>query len=135
MITDNDVKEVVTAFVDIANSTDVMKEITRNYETGGRSLGIRIVGGSKFKTGLLFKDGELKLMSALDEPTVIATLEKITFWNIINAKTAEIAKIQIISALYTEQTLFMDPPIGEGGELHFENVLKIFQAVSKEVMT
>lgn len=134
MISDRDIKDVVNAFVDIANSTGVLTSVASQYDTGGRSLGIRIVGNSKFKTGIIIEDNTIKSMRMMDEPTVTATIEKITFWNIINAPTAEVARTAIYTSMYTEQTIDLDPPIGKGAELHFENIIKIFNAVANEVI-
>lgn len=135
MISDADIKTVTTAFVEIANGTGILEAVTGQYNTGNRSLGIRIVGGSKFKTGFMVVDGKIKMMGLLDQPTVMATIEKTTFWNIINAPDSDIARMMIYTAMYTEQTIEMEPPVGSGAELHFENILKIFAAVASEVMS
>lgn len=133
-ITDKNIRDVVAAFVEIANLTGALDQVTTQYPTGGRSLAIKVVGKSKFTTGFVMRDGRIDQMRDGDTATVTATFEKTTFWKVINSQSAEVAKITLQTALFTEQTISMDPPIGSGAELHFENILKIFDAVAKVVM-
>lgn len=133
MITNKDVKIVVESFVEIANKTGVVKELINEHDLMGRSLGIQIVGDSNYKTGFIIKNGDLSLMRTLDEPTVTFTFQKLTFWNMMNAHSPEVAKMTLFNALYTDQTLTIDPPIGSGAEVHFENILKVIGVIGRKV--
>ena len=133
MITNKDIKIVVESFVKIANKTGVVRELIDKHDIMGRSLGIQIVGDSNFKTGFIIKNGDLSLMGTLDEPTVTFIFQKTTFWNMMNAPNAELAKMTLFNALYTDQTLTIDPPIGRGAEVHFENILKVIGVIGGQV--
>ena len=133
MITNKDIKIVVESFVKIANKTGVVRELIDKHDIMGRSLGIQIVGDSNFKTGFIIKNGDLSLMGTLDEPTVTFIFQKLTFWNMMNAQNPELAKMTLFNALYTDQTLTIDPPIGRGAEVHFENILKVIGVIGEQV--
>jgi hypothetical protein len=133
MISNSDIKIVVESFVTIANNTGVVREMVSEHDLKGRSLGIQIVGDSNFKTGFIIKNGDLSLMKTLDEPTVTFTFQKLTFWNLMNARNPEVAKMTLFNALYTDQTLSIDPPIGRGAEVHFENILKVIGVIGGTV--
>lgn len=133
VITNNDIKIVVESFVEIANKTGVVKELINEHDLMGRSLGIQIVGDSNFKTGFIIKNGDLSLMKTLDEPTVTFTFQKLTFWNMMNAHSPELAKMTLFNALYTDQTLTINPPMGRGAEVHFENILKVIGVIGGKV--
>jgi len=135
VISNKDIRIVVESFVTIANKTGVIKELVNEHDLMGRSLGIQIVSDSNFKTGFIIKNGDLSLMKTLDEPTVTFTFQKLTFWNMMNAPNPEIAKMILFNALYTDQTLTIDPPIGRGAEVHFENILKVIGVIGAQVFT
>ena len=133
MITNKDIKIVIESFVKIANKTGVIKDLVDKHDMMGRSLGIQIVGDSNFKTGFIIKNGDLSLMGTLDEPTVTFIFQKLTFWNMMNAQNPELAKMILFNSLYTDQTLTIDPPIGRGAEVHFENILKVIGEIGGQV--
>lgn len=135
VISDKDIKDVVLSFVEIANLSGALDGVTKQYPTGGRSLAIKVIGNSRFTTGFIIRNGKIESMVDGEKATVTATFEKTTFWNVINSQTSEIAEIALRTALFTEQTIGIDPPIGMGAELHFENILKIFDGVAKVVMS
>jgi AAA+ ATPase superfamily predicted ATPase len=133
MITNKDIKIVIESFVKIANKTGVIKDLVEKHDMMGRSLGIQIVGDSNFKTGFIIKNGDLSLMGTLDEPTVTFIFQKLTFWNMMNAQNPELAKMILFNSLYTDQTLTIDPPVGRGAEVHFENILKVIGVIGGQV--
>ena len=133
MITNKDIKIVIESFVKIANKTGVIKDLVDKNDVMGRSLGIQIVGDSNFKTGFVMKNGDLSLMGTLDEPTVTFIFQKLTFWNMMNAQNSELAKMILFNSLYTDQTLTIDPPVGRGAEVHFENILKVIGVIGGQV--
>lgn len=133
MITNKDIKIVIESFVKIANKTGVIKDLVDKNDMMGRSLGIQIVGDSNFKTGFIIKNGDLSLMGTLDEPTVTFIFQKLTFWNMMNAQNSELAKMILFNSLYTDQTLTIDPPVGRGAEVHFENILKVIGVIGGQV--
>lgn len=133
MITDEDIRDVTEAFVQIANKTGMLEDIMKDYQDK-RSLAIKIMG-SRFKTGFIFKDGRIRMLSDLDTPTVTVTMDKDMYWNIINSESSGIARARIFTAVFTEESIIVDPPPGvSGGALHIENVIKVFNSISKTVM-
>ena len=133
MITDEDIRDVTEAFVQIANKTGMLEEVMSDYQDK-RSLAIKIMG-SRFKTGFIFKDGRIRMLSDLDTPTVTVTMDKDMYWNIINSESSGIARARIFTAVFTEESIIVEPPPGvSGGALHIENVIKVFNSISKTVM-
>ena len=133
MITDEDIRDVTEAFVQIANKTGMLEEVMSDYQDK-RSLAIKIMG-SRFKTGFIFKDGRIRMLSDLDTPTVAVSMDKDMYWNIINSESSGIARARIFTAVFTEESIIVDPPPGvSGGALHIENVIKVFNSISKTVM-
>lgn len=133
MIADEDIRDVTEAFVQIANKTGMLEEIMRDYQDK-RSLAIKIMG-SRFKTGFIFKDGRIRMLSDIDTPTVTVTMDKDMYWDIINSESSGIARARIFTAVFTEESIIVDPPPGvSGGALHIENVIKVFNSISKTVM-
>lgn len=133
MITDEDIRDVTEAFVQIANKTGMLEDIMKDYQDK-RSLAIKILG-SRFKTGFIFKDGRIRMLSDLDTPTVTVSMDKDMYWNIINSESSGIARARIFTAVFTEESIIVDPPPGvSGGALHIENVIKVFNSISKTVM-
>ena len=133
MITDEDIRDVTEAFVQIANKTGMLEDLMKDYQDK-RSLAIKIMG-SRFKTGFIFKEGRIRMLSDLDTPTVTVTMDKDMYWNIINSESSGIARARIFTAVFTEESIIVDPPPGvSGGALHIENVIKVFNSISKTVM-
>lgn len=133
MIADEDIRDVTEAFVQIANKTGMLEDIMKDYQDK-RSLAIRIMG-SRFKTGFIFKEGRIRMLSDLDTPTVTVTMDKEMYWNIINSESSGIARARIFTAIFTEESVTVDPPPGvSGGALHIENVIKVFTYIAKTVM-
>jgi len=133
MIADEDIRDVTEAFVQIANKTGMLENIMKDYQDK-RSLAIRIMG-SRFKTGFIFKEGRIRMLSDLDTPTVTVTMDKEMYWNIINSESSGIARARIFTAIFTEESVTVDPPPGvSGGALHIENVIKVFTYIAKTVM-
>lgn len=133
MIADEDIRDVTEAFVQIANKTGMLEDIMKDYQDK-RSLAIKILG-SRFKTGFIFKDGRIRMLSDIDTPTVTVSMDKDMYWNIINSESSGIARARIFTAVFTEESIIVDPPPGvSGGALHIENVIKVFNSISKTVM-
>lgn len=133
MITDEDIRDVTEAFVQISNKTGQLSDIMKDYQDK-RSLAIKIIG-SRYKTGFIFKDGKIRMLSDLDTPTVTVSMDKDMYWNIINSESSGIARARIFTAIFTEETIYVDPPPGvSGGALHIENVIKVFNSIAKTVM-
>lgn len=133
MITDENIRDVTEAFVQIANKTGSLDEIMKAYQDK-RSMAIKITG-SRFRTGLMFKDGKLRILSDIDTPTVTVTMDKEMYWNIINAESAGLARAMIYTAIFTEESIIVEPPPGvSGGALHIENVIKVFNLIAKTVI-
>jgi len=133
MIADEDIRDVTEAFVQIANKTGMLEDIMKDYQDK-RSLAIRIMG-SRFKTGFIFKEGRIRMLSDLDTPTVTVMMDKEMYWNIINSESSGIARARIFTAIFTEESVTVDPPPGvSGGALHIENVIKVFTYIAKTVM-
>jgi len=133
MIADEDIRDVTEAFVQIANKTGMLEDIMKDYQDK-RSLAIKITG-SRFKTGFIFKEGRIRMLSDLDTPTVTVMMDKEMYWNIINSESSGIARARIFTAIFTEESVTVDPPPGvSGGALHIENVIKVFTYIAKTVM-
>lgn len=133
MLTDEDIRDVTEAFVQIANKDGTINDVMKEYQDK-RSMAIKI-SGSRFKTGFIFKDGKLRMLSDIDKPTVTVTMDKEIYWKIINAESSGLAKAMIYTAIFTEESIIVDPPPGvSGGALHIENVIKVFNSISKNVM-
>lgn len=133
MITDEDIRDVTDAFVQIANKTGMLDEVMKDYRDK-RSLAIRIAG-SRYKTGFIFKDGKIKMLSDIDTPTVTVSMDKDMYWTIINSENSGIARARIFTAIFTEESIIVEPPPGmAGGALHIENVIKVFNSIAKTAM-
>ena len=133
MIADEDIRDVTDAFVQIANKNGMLEDVMKDYQDK-RSLAIRIMG-SRFKTGFIFKDGKIRMLSDLDTPTVVVTMDKDMYWNIINSESSGIARAMIFTGIFTEESITVEPPPGvSGGALHIENVIKVFNIIAKTVM-
>jgi hypothetical protein len=132
-ITDKDIRDVVESFVAIGNADGGLSEVMAHY-TDQRSLAIRVMG-TQFKTGFIFKDGRIQLLSGTDIPTVMVSMSKELFWDIINSENAAAARMKIYKSVYTTEEMEITPPPGiGGGALHFANVVKVFTVIAKEVM-
>jgi len=133
MIKDEDIIEVTEAFIGIANEGGALEDILRQYQSG-KSLAIKITG-TRINTGLIIKNGKLHMLSHLDSPTVVVTMDKNLYWDIINAPSAAVARTKLWVGVYTEERILMDPPPGaHGGALHMQNLMKFFSEVSTIVM-
>lgn len=133
MISDEDVLEITQAFVQIANEGGGLNQIVEQYRFN-RSLAIRVLG-TRIRTGFIIKDGKIQMLSDLDHPTVTVTLDKTTYWDIINSKDAKLARAKIYAAVFTEEGITMEPPPGtQGGALHLQNVMAVFSKLSQLVM-
>ncbi len=132
MITDEDIKSVTEAFIQIANKTGSLEEVMNDYRDK-RSMAVKIIG-SKFRSGFIFKDGKVRMLNDLDKPTVTVIMDKEMYWNIINSESWGLAQARAVTAIYTEETITFDPPPGVGGgALHIKNVLKVFEYMFKVV--
>lgn len=132
MIGDEDIRQVTEAFVSIANKTGVLESVISDCR--GHSLAFRIVG-SRFKTGFIVNDGKIRMLSELDKPEVTVTIDKETYWDVINSESSGLARAKFYLGVYTEESIVFDPPPGtRGGALQMENVIKVLSAVSECVM-
>jgi len=132
MISDNDVTEITQAFVQIANEEGKLTHIVEQYRS--RSLAIRILG-THIRTGFIIKEGKIQMLNELDRPTITVTMDKITYWDVINSTDAKLARAKIYTAVFTEEGITMDPPPGtQGGALHLQNVMAVFSQLSQIVM-
>lgn len=132
-ITDVYIRGVTESFVQIANDTGMLDDIMKDYKDK-RSLAIRI-NDCMLNTGFIFKDGKIRMLSGLDTPTVTVTMNKIMFYNIINSESSGIARARIFTAIFTEESILVDPSPGlSGGALHIENVIKVFTFIAKTVI-
>lgn len=133
MITDDDITAVVDSFITIANENHALDHLLSQYHSN-RTLGVRVVG-TKFKSGFMFKNSRLQRLSDIDKPTVTVTMDKNIFWHIINSESAKIAKLKVYHAIFSEETVLVEPPPGiESGALHLENIMQVFGAISEMVM-
>lgn len=133
MISDEDIRQVTEAFVVIANKTGMLEDVIADCQ--GHSLAFRIIG-SRFKTGfIVINDGKIRMLSELDKPEVTVTMDKETYWDVINSENAGLAKARFYLGVYTEESIVFEPPPGtQGGALQMENVIKVLSAVSECVM-
>ena len=132
-ITDSDLKTIIDSFVDIANSDGELQSVMDTYQSD-RSLGVKIMG-SKLNTGFMISDRRLKLMTELHQPTVLVTMGRATFWDVINSENGNLARMKVYRGIFTDQDILVDPPPGlESGMLHIENVIKVFARVAQVVM-
>lgn len=132
MITDKDIIEVTEAFITISNKDGGLQSIIDSC--GKNSLAVRIIG-TRIKTGFIVQDGKFRMLSDVDRPTVTVTLDKETYWNIINSEDPGTARAKIYLGVFTEENIVFDPPPGtDGGALHVENLIKLFGAIAKTVM-
>lgn len=133
MITDNDINELTECFVEIVNKTGELETITQSYKDK-RSLAIQIVG-TKINTGFIIDDGELRMLDGVDKPTIKVTMDKNTYWDILNSPSSGLARAKIFTCVFTEESITVSPPPGiGGGMLHIENVVKIFSIIAKQAM-
>lgn len=131
-VTDKDIEEVIECFVDVANETGVLVEIAKQY-TDQRSLAIRI-DGSQVKTGFILKNGQIANLREADKPTVLTTINRNVFWRIINSDNPAVAKALIYSSVFCDESIKMVPPPGVGGgALHLENLILIFEQITKVI--
>lgn len=132
-ITDQAIREVTEAFIEIANLDGSIEAIFESYK-GSRSLAIE-VADSRFKTGFIMQDGRIRMLSSLDRPTVKIAMLKPTYWSIINAGSAVKARAMIYRGVFTDESIHFDPPPGiDAGMLHLENVMQIFSYIAEMVM-
>lgn len=133
MITDDDIKEITECFVEIVNNTGELEAITKKYN-GERSLAIQIAG-TKINTGFIIDDSKLRMLKTVDKPTVEVTMDKNTYWEILNSTNSGLARAKIFTCVFTEESIKVSPPPGaSGGMLHIENVVQIFDIIAKQVM-
>lgn len=130
MITDQDMDEMVKLFIEVANSTGALSDVTDDYQS--RSLAIKIYD-SAYNTGLMVSQGRIAMLRTLDRPTCTVSIDKETFWRLLNIGDNELQKIAIYKAFYTERTLNLASSDGDT-QIHAENLIKIFTNITK-VMT
>ena len=127
MISDEDIKEILKLFIEVANGTNALEEIMSDYTD--RSLGIRI-HDSKYSMGIMFSQGKLRSLRTLDRPTCIVTTDKNTFWKIINIGDPNLQRLAIYTAFFTERTLELNSQDGDI-QIHSENLIKIFSKIAE----
>lgn len=134
MITDDDIKEITECFVEIVNKTGELETITRSYKDK-RSLAIQIVG-TMISTGFIIDDGKLRMLNdGVDKPTIKVTMDKNTYWGVLNSTNSGLARAKIFTGVFTEESIMVSPLPGiGGGMLHIENVIQIFDIIAKQVM-
>lgn len=133
MIADDDIMEITKCFVEIVNKTGELKTITQNYKDE-RSLAIQIAG-TKINTGFIIDDGKLRMLEKVDKPTLTVTMDKNTYWDILNSTDPGSTRAKIFTCIFTEESIVVSPPPGlGGGMLHIENVVNIFDIIAKQVM-
>lgn len=133
MITDADIQEITECFVGIVNKTGELGKITSKYKDE-RSLAIQIIG-TEGNTGFIVKDGKLRMLEGIDNPTVIVNMDKNTYWSVLNSKSSGSARAKIFTCIFTEESIKVTPPPGaNGGMLHIENVVQIFDIIAKQIM-
>ncbi len=130
MISDQDMDELVGLFVDVANRTGVLSDVTNDYQR--RSLGITIYDSS-YNTGLMISNGKIAMLRTLDRPTCVVSIDKKTFWRLLNVNDIELQRIAIYKAFYTERSLNLASSDGDT-QIHAENLIKIFTNITR-VMT
>ncbi len=127
MISDENIKEIVGLFIEVANGTDALADVVKDYMD--RSLGIRIYD-SKYSTGIMFDRGKLRSLKTLDRPTCIVTMDKNTFWKILNIGDPNLQRLAIYTAFFTERTLELNSQDGDI-QIHSENLIKIFSKIAE----
>lgn len=131
-ITDDDIRNVTYAFIQIANKTGELEEVMNDYKDK-KSLAVMIID-SEFRGGFILADGKVRMVNDLDKPTVTVKMNKKMYWNIINSASWGLAHARVVTAIYTEESIVFDPPPGVGGgALHIKNVLKVFEYMFKIV--
>ena len=130
MISDQDMDELVKLFVDVANDTGALSDVTDDYQN--RSLAIKIYD-SAYNTGLMVARGKINMLRSLDRPTCTVSIDKETFWRLLNVDDNELQRIAIYKAFYTERTLQLSSSDGDT-QIHAENLIKIFTNITR-VMT
>jgi hypothetical protein len=132
-ITDSDIRTVVDAFVSIANNTPGLAGVMQTYRSK-RSLAVKLLDTSAME-GFIVEGGRIRNIHRLDNPTVVVTMGKNTFWHIINSPSAKVARLRVYSAIFSEETIHVDPPPGvEAGALHLENVLTLFGTIAETAL-
>jgi hypothetical protein len=129
MITDEDIKEIMNLFIGVANDTGALDEVVKDYQD--RSLSIRI-HDSAYNTGLIIQQGKIRALMTLDRPTCAISIDKNTFWKILNIDSPDLQRIAIYTAFYTERTIGLNSQDGDI-QIHAENLIKIFTNISKVV--
>ena len=127
MISDQDMDELVRLFVGVANDTGALSEVTDDYQS--RSLAIKIYD-SAYNTGLIVSHGKINMLRTLDRPTCIVSIDKETFWRLLNVNDNELQRIAIYKAFYTERTLDLSSSDGDT-QIHSENLIKIFTNITR----
>lgn len=132
-VKDEDIREVINLFIQVANDTGILGDIAKSYRDN-RSMGIRITDAG-VRIGFMLKDGQIVSMLASDKPTVIVAIPKDTFWRIINADNPVAAKTLIYNGVFCDDTISMNPgPGAQGGALHLENLVLIFEKIMQVTM-
>jgi hypothetical protein len=151
MISDEDIEEIVGLFIEVANATDALDEVMKDYQD--RSLGIKI-WDSRYNTGLILQNGRLRALKTLDRPTCVVTIDKNTFWKVLNLdkraveqpgdkdlppdkrqqvihnRLAELRRLTIYTAFFTERTIDLSSEDGDI-QIHSENLIKIFSKIAE----
>lgn len=132
-VKDEDIREVISLFIQVANDTGVLGDIAKSYRDH-RSMGIRITDAG-VRTGFVLREGKIVSMVDSDKPTVIVAIPKDVFWRIINADNPVEAKTLIYNGVFCDDTISMTPPPGmQGGALHLENLVLIFEKIVQTTM-
>lgn len=133
MITDDDIKDITKCFVEIVNKTGELETITKSYK-GERSLSVQITG-TKINTGFIIDSEKLRMLEKIDKPTIEITMDKNTYWDILNSTDPGLARVKIFTCIFTEESITVSPPPGLGGGMvHIENVINVFDIIAKQVM-
>jgi len=127
MISDQDMDELVRLFVGVANDTGALSEVTDDYQN--RSLAIKIYD-SAYNTGLMVSQGKINMLRTLDRPTCVVSIDKETFWRLLNINDNDVQRIAIYKAFYTERTLNLSSSDGDT-QIHAENLIKIFTNITR----
>lgn len=151
MITDDDVKEVIELFIEVANDKGALGDVLSEYKEKSLAL---LIHDSAYKTGFMLQNGKLRAFRTLDRPTCLITTDKGTFWKIINLKEsdvvrpedkhltakdrkrviqerlAELRRLLIYTAFLTEHRLSFQTEDGDI-HIHSENLIKIFSNIAE----
>ncbi len=130
MISDQDMDELVRLFVGVANDTGALSDVAGDYQN--RSLAIKIYD-SAYNTGLMVSHGKITMLRTLDRPTCVVSIDKETFWRLLNIGDKDLQRIAIYKAFYTERSLNISSSDGDT-QIHAENLIKIFTNITS-VMT